>query len=150
MLPMQAVRLALGTLLSSDADTLAPASNANKIHLVSSPFSPSEDLQVSDLTFATFTGSTAKAGSTGDQGVGIDPTTNQQVITITAPAGGWRWECTADPGSPETIYGYALTDNAGTTLLGVELFPNPLSVSQSGDVIDLGAVIIDFVLQPMM
>lgn len=149
MLPMRALRLALGELLAADADTLAPATDANIIALVAAPFTPGEDLVVADLTLATFTGSTPLEGSTGDQQAGVDPVTSEQKITILAPAGGWRWECTAAPVSPETIYGYALLTNDSTTLLGVDVFANPIPIAAVSDFVDLGAVVITFVLQPM-
>lgn len=149
MLPMKALRLQLGDLLAADTTTLAPATNANKIALVNASFTPNENLAIGDLSFATFTGSTPKAGAAGTQGVGNDPTTGDQIITILTPVGGWRWTCTSAPTAPETIYGYALTDNAGATLLGVAALPAPVSIALVGDQIDLGAVEMTFVLQPL-
>lgn len=149
MLPMKAVRLQLGELLAADATTLAPAVNANKIALVAAAFTPNENLVAGDLTLATFTGSTPKAGATGAQQAGIDPPTQQQVITNLAPAGGWRWECTAAPASPESIFGFALLDSTLATLLGVALLPAPVAIAAVGDFVDLGAVTLTFVQTPL-
>jgi hypothetical protein len=149
LLPTFAVREQLGNLLAADATTLAPAMTANKIALVNQAFTPNENLTIAGLSFATFTGSTPIAGAAGAQGVGLDPATGDQVVTILAPAGGWRWTCTTAPTTAETIYGYALTNNAGTTLLGTELLPQPITISEVGDLVDLGAVAINFVNQPM-
>jgi hypothetical protein len=149
MLPMKAVRLQLGELLAADATTLAPAVSANKIALVKAAFALTENLVASDLTLAAFTGSTPKAGATGAQQSGLDPVTFEQKITILAPAGGWRWECTVAPSPAETIYGFALLDSTLATLLGAAVFPTPIPVASVGDFIDLGAVEITFVLQPM-
>jgi len=149
MLPMSAVRLQLGELLAADDTTLAPASSANKIALIAEAFTPSEDLVIGDLTLATFTGSAPKAGATGAQQAGIDPATHDQVITILAPAGGYRFECTVTPTPAETIYGYALTDNAGAVLLGVQAFATPIVIAEVGDFIDLGAVEMTLVNQPI-
>lgn len=146
---MKAIRLALGDLLAADPATLAPATDANKIALIAAPFAATEDLVIGDLTFATFTGSAPKAGATGDQQSGIDPPTGDQVITILAPAGGYRFECTVAPGAPETIYGWALTDNAGTTLLAVGTLTSPVAIAAVSDFIDLGAVTMTFVLAPL-
>lgn len=148
MVPTKALRLQLGELLAADLTTLAPVA-ANKIKLINAPFVESEGLALGDLSFATFTGSAAKAGASGAQQAGIDPATQEQKITNLAPAGGWRWECTATPGSPEDIYGYALVDDGNTTLLGTHMFPTAVSIAEEGDYIDLGAVEISFVLQPM-
>ncbi len=149
MLPMRTVRLQLGELLAADATTLAPATDANKIALIAAPFTPSENLVIGDLTLATFTGSTPKAGATGTQQAGIDPATSEQVITILSPVGGYRWECTSAPGSPEPIYGYALTTNDGSILLAVAMLPAPVNIGEVGDFIDLGAVTMRLVLNPI-
>lgn len=148
MLPMKALRLALGSLLAADVPTLAPAT-ANQVALVAAPFSLGEDLVIGSLTLASFVGSTPIAGVAGAQGVGIDPATGQQQVNLTSPAGGWRFTCTTAPGTPQTIYGAVLTDTTGATLLAAALLPTPLSVSVVGDVIDLGSLDISFVLQPM-
>ncbi len=148
MLPMIALRTALGDLLAADIPTLAPAA-ANKIALVAANFTPDENLVLADLTLATFTGSAPKAGAAGAQQVGVDPATGDQVITNLAPAGGWRFECTVAPATPEPIYGFALTNNAGAVLLAVGLLAVPISIAAVGDYVDLGAVEIRFVLQPM-
>jgi hypothetical protein len=149
MLPMRALRLALGELLAANAATLAPAVDANVIALVAAPFTPGENLVAADLTYATFTGSAPLEGATGSQQAGVDPVTSEQKITILAPAGGWRWECTVAPVAPETIYGYALLNDDSTELLGVEVFANPIPIAAVSDFVDLGAVTITFVLQPM-
>jgi len=149
MLPMVAVRKQVGELLAADATTLAPAASANKVALIAAAFTPSENLVIGDLTLASFTGSAPIAGETGAQQSGTDPATQDQVITILAPAGGYRFECTASPATPESIYGYCLTNNAGTVLLAVAMLPTPVVIATSGDFIDLGAVTLTVVQQPI-
>ena len=148
MLPMIALRQKLGTLLADDIPTLAPAT-ANKIALVNAAFSLDEGLIATSLSYANFTGSTPISGAAGDQGVGNDPLTGDQLITNLAPVGGWRFVCTVAPGAPETIFGFALLDHTLATLLGAELLPTPIAIVNAGDEIDLGAVTIRFVQQPM-
>jgi len=149
MLPMKAVRLQLGNLLAADTTTIAPAT-ANKIALIAAPFNPGdENLVIGNLTLATFTGSTPKSGVDDDQQVGIDPATQEQVITILQPAGGFRFECSAAPASPETIYGFALVDDTLAVLLGVQALPEPVAIENVGDFVDTGAVELRFVAQPM-
>lgn len=149
MLPMKPVRLALGELLAAAAAFLAPAIAANKIALIAAPFNPTETMTPASLTLATFTGSTPKAGAVGAQQAGINPATAEQVITILAPLGGWRWECTAAPVAPEGIFGYALISDDDATLLAVKLLDTPVSIAAVGDFIDLGAVEFRVVLQPL-
>lgn len=148
MLPMQALRLKLGTLLAADATTLANTS-ANLMALIMAPFSLGETLTIADLTLATFATSTPIAGNGAAQGAGIDPASGQQIITILTPLGGWRWVVTAGTSLPQTIYGFALTDSTGATLLAAGQLPTPIALTRVGDVVDLGAVDITFVLQPM-
>jgi hypothetical protein len=148
MLPTKPVRLALGNLLAADTATLAPAT-ANKIALVSAAFTPNENLTATDLVYATFVGSTPKAGASGPQGVGQKPSTGEQYITILTPVGGWRWVCTTAPGSPETIYGYAMLDTTLATLLAMAIFDTPYIIRNVNDEIDLGSVPMTFVLQPL-
>jgi len=148
MLPMRAVRLQLGELLAADTTTLAPVA-ANKIALIAAPFTPDQDLTVGDLTLATFTGSAPKAGVAGAQTVGNDPVTQEQMVNIIPPAGGYIFICTVAPASPETIYGFALIDDAGTGLLAVETLNEPVTISDVNDQVDLGNPDMRFVAQPI-
>ena len=150
MIPTKAVRLQLGELLAADATTLAPAADANKVALIVAPFTPVETLVLGDLTLASFTGSTPLAAGTGTQQAGIDPATGQQVVTILEPAGGFRWECTASPAEPQIVYGFALTDNAGAVLLGVEALAEPVTISAAGEEINIGRVSMRIIDQPMI
>jgi len=148
MLPMKALRLTIGELLAADVANLAPTT-PNKIALIANSFNPAdENLVVGDLVLATFTGSAPKAGAAGAQQVGIDPLTGDQIITILQPAGGYRFECTSAPGTPEVIYGFALLDDTLANLLGVEGFTDPITITDVGDFVDTGAVQIDINARP--
>lgn len=149
MLPTRTVRLQLGELLAADATTLAPVAAANKIALVMAAFVPSETLVIGDLTLATFDGSTAKAGAVGTQQVGNSPATGDQIITITEPIGGWRWETTGTTNLPQTIFGYALINDAANALFGTALLDEPLTLQETGQEINLGAVQMTLVLEPI-
>lgn len=148
MLPAKAIRLSIGDLIAADTTLLAPAT-ANKIALVTQPVTQDEDLTMAALTLATFTGSTPKAGASGTQGSGINPATGQQRITILTPVGGWRWVCTADPVTPETIYAIVLTDTTLADFLGIEVLAEPVEISEAGQEFDAGAVEMDIVLEPI-
>jgi len=149
LLPMRDVRTQLGELLAADATTLAPAANANEMILFMNNVNVNEDLVIGDLTPATFDGYAPIAGAIGAQESGFNPATGEQVITIKVPAGGYRWETTGVTNLPQTIYGFALTDSTGANLLGAELLTTPVVLNAVGQVIDLGAVKITFVLRPM-
>jgi len=122
--------------------------NGNKAALIAADFTVTENLAIGDLTLASFTGSTPKTAGTGAQSVGIDPATGQQIITILAPAGGWVWECTVTPGAPETIFGIALTDNAGAVLLAVLKFQTAVVISAAGQQVSQGNITITMVANP--
>ncbi len=149
MLPMQALRLALGTALAADPASLAPAALANKIALVMAPFTPTETMIATDLTYATFTGATPLGGVAGTQFTGIDPVTLQQVITVKPPVGGYRWVTGDTVNLPQAIYGFALLDTTLATLFGVQLFDNPISLNAAGQQIELPPVLLTFVQRPI-
>lgn len=148
MLPMKAVRLQIGELLAADPTTFAPAADENTIALIIEDFALDESLVAADLTLATFTGSTPLDQGLGTQLVGIDPLTGEQIITLEAPAPGWRWECTADPAEPQTVFGYGWFNDDQTILLGAAKLPLPIQIAASGDEINLGAVQVRMVLDP--
>jgi len=147
MLPMKAIRLSLGEALAASVAIWTTAGLC-VVRLIAAPFTPGENLVTADLTFATFSGSASLVCQNAPQEAGVDPATQEQKVTIIAPLGGWRWECSATPGSPETVYGYALVDDGGV-LLGVALLNNPVTIAAIGDFLDLGSIEITFVLRPM-
>jgi hypothetical protein len=124
-------------LLAADTAGLADAT-AMKVHLFINNIVPSLDSVAADFTPATFTGSTAKSAGTGVQPTYYDAATGIRVIEILEPAGGWHWLCTVTPGAPEVVYGAYLTDNAGTALWGSILLDAPITISRSGQGLDIG------------
>lgn len=142
MYAVKTLRQQLGELLAADATTLAPAVNANEIHLVTDDFVPSDQLVLADFNDATFTGSTAKDCGTGTQNVVMDPASGDQLIVLKEPAGGWLWECTAAPAAPEIITGIILTTDARAALLGMMRLPENVTIQNVGDGVLVGAIIL--------
>ena len=138
MTPTQTLREQAMKLLAADPTTLAPAADANLVKLVKTNFTPSESLVYGDLDFADFDGSTAIECGTGTQPEGLDPGTADSIIDIKAPAGGFRFETTGVTNLPETIYGYALVNNAEDTLLASGLLDTPITLTAVNQVINLG------------
>lgn len=150
ILPMKAVRLRLGTMLAADATTLAPASDANMVALITAPFTLSEDLAISDLTLATDHGLAPVACSTGAQEVALLPSSTAQIITIKPGAvSGFRWVSSGSFPPAITVYGYALTDNLGTTLLAAAQAPDPIFINDVGQQIDFDPIQMTFVQTPL-
>jgi hypothetical protein len=131
-------------LLSADATTLAPAVNACEVHLAMNAFTPGLDLEIGDLTEATFTGSAAKAVGLGAQPIYYDSADNLLTIRLLEPVGGWNWTCTVAPGAPETIYGVYVTDDTGAILFGAQLLENPVTIDDAGQGLGVGDITLKF------
>lgn len=131
MVPSQSIFDAMVTLLAADATGLANTT-ANKLALVVSTFTPSRSLALANITLATFTGSTPLSVGTGTQQVFVDPISNLKLIQLKEPAGGFNWICTATPGTPETVYGWALLVNDLSAILGSGLLDTPIPISAAG------------------
>jgi len=138
MTPSKALRLQIGELLAADTTTLAQAANENTVSLIISDFTEDEDLEPGDVDFATFTGSAPIDVELGDQAAGIDPITGDQVISLVPPVGGFRYECTAAPASPEVVFGYMLRNAAGTVNFGTKKLTEPVTIENVSDFVDLG------------
>lgn len=140
MTPSTALKEAMLDLLAADTMTLAQAMNANEIALVVSSFTPAGDLVPGDVTFATFMGSAPVSVELMDQQVGYDPVRGEWFIQIVPPVGGFYYECSMAPASAETVYGYMLTNMAGSVNYGSKLLDTPVIIQAVGDSVDLGPV----------
>lgn len=128
-------------LRSLDAPPLSPGiAEKFTIKLVIAPFSPSIDLVASDLTYATTDGLDPKDSPTGVNSLwGIDPATQEQIVTIDEPAAGWLWQLTGVTGAPYVVYGFACFDpHTPANLLATELLPSPVTLTNIGDQLDIG------------
>jgi len=137
MVPTLALREKAMQLLAADTATLAPAANAKKIALVKVDFPPAETLVFADLDLADFDGSTPLDLGLGTQAEGLNPGTTDAVIDLKLPAGGLRWETTGLTNLPQTIYGWALLDNAGTLLMASGIFEDPITLTAVNERVDV-------------
>lgn len=149
MNPTNLVLDAQRDLLAADTATFADAADGCKVHLVKADFTSNVLTDVADLTLADFTGSTAKVMGTGTQTKGVDPATGKRFIELKEPAGGLTWVCTAAPSPAQTIYGYVVTDNAGTVTLGSAKFDTPITISAVGHAISIGNIRLTSVVAPL-
>ena len=145
---MIALRLSLGTLFADDVTFLA-AAGGNKVVLLKADFTPDENLTFADITVADFDGYAAKTPTAGAQQVGTDPLTQEQLVTLVEPVGGWRWATTGLTNLPQTIYGYALLDTTGAILYAIEHLATPLNLQAIGNEVNLGSVNFRMVQQPL-
>lgn len=137
--PTETLQVTVPELLANDSTYLAAAA-AVTVFLIADPFSPGFDTDLTALTLASFTGSTAKGAGIGTQTVFFDPLTGERVIQLKEPAGGWTWIATAAPASPQTIYGICVTDNAGVVTLASGLLPEPVVITNIGDAVVVGTI----------
>lgn len=142
MIPTRAVREKAAQLLAADAATLAPAVDANVIALVMAAFTPGENLTLGSLTFATFDGATPLEVGVGTQPEGLDPNTNDALISMLPPVTGWRWETTGTTNLPQTIFGYALVTDGLAVLLASDVLETPIVLTAVNQVVILPALAI--------
>jgi hypothetical protein len=101
-------------------------------------------LAYGDVVLADFTGYAAKTPVPGTQPSGNDPATSDFKITISPPAGGWRWETTGLTNLPQTIHGIVLYSTTGPTLLASGLLDSPIDLAGLNQEVLLDAVTLTF------
>lgn len=140
MQPTNALLQEMATLLATDPASLAPATDALFIHLSASPFSPSLETDLTDITAPTFTGYAAKSPVVGAQPKWKDPATGEWIIQLKPPAGGFVWVTTDAVGLPQTIFGYVVTDHTNAITYGSALLPTPVTLTAGSQGVDIGEV----------
>jgi hypothetical protein len=150
MLPMQAVRLRLGTLLAADATSLAPATDANVVALIIANFTLSENLVAGSLTLGTDRGLAPIACATGAQQVAINAQTGAQVVTLKEGAtSGFRWVSSGSFPDPVGIFGYALMNNTLDTVLGAVKLDAPVNITAPGQEYNAEPITMVFTPRPI-
>jgi len=139
MYPTQTILNAEAALLAADTATLDNATDVEVI-LIKEPFTAGPDLVIGDLTEADFDGYAPLAKAAASPSVTTDPATGDKLIRIPDPAGGWNWVTSGVTNLPQTIYGFGLTDGAGTTLYGVQSLDEPVELTASGQGVVIGDV----------
>lgn len=134
--PTNLIYDSMAAALATDTTTLN-ATPRPKVALIAAPFTPLPTFVPADLTFATFTGSAPKSASTIALNSFIDPATGDRLVQLGEPAGGWHFECTVTPASPEVIHGAAILNDALDELYHMWKLDVPVTVSLDGHAIDL-------------
>jgi len=148
MLPTGSFINHIQALIAADATGLADT-DALHVHLIKSAFTPTQETALADLTQADFGGYADIAAEAGTQQTFRDPVTGQLVIQMEEPVGGWHWQATSGANLPQTIYGFVLTDNADAVTYGSQLLDTPVTLTDSGDAVDIGQVRFNIVDPPM-
>jgi len=148
VLPVTAVRLKLAELVAKDVAYLAAAA-AKNVHLIKEAFTPTPSTDFTTLTEADFDGYAALECPTGNQLYFTDAATQALITQLKEPALGWHWLTTGVTNLPQTIYGYVVTDAADTVTIGSALFSEPITLTGTGQAIDIGVIRFVFATQPM-
>jgi len=148
MTPMQATRLSLGESLAANT-VLFPVATPPEAILFKNNVALTEDLVVADLDLADFDGYAPIPSDAPPFSAAIDPVSGDQIVTIDEPAGGWRWETSGVTNLPQTIYGFGLTNGAGTVLHAAALLDDPVTLTAAGQEINLGSLTFRGVPVPM-
>lgn len=138
MVPSQALLNQVQTLVAADAASIG-AATALKVHLAQAAFTPGPTLTVASFTEASFTGYAAISCVVGTAQK-FNDVAGGRVVQLLEPANGFHWQTTATTGLPQTIYGYYLTDNGSVTLWASALFTTPITLTTTGDAVDIGQV----------
>lgn len=138
MLACDALLDALQTFLATEASLLAPLADPVVIHLAKAAFTPSMSMLPGDFIEADFDGYLPLEGVVGAQLAFLDPATLRRVVQLKDPAGGWHWESTGVTNLPQDIFGYWLSSNDGLTVYASQLLDTPVTISGSGQGLDVG------------
>lgn len=138
MEPLNAFKTAIvAGILDMAVFTLA---TLGKLVPLKAPYTYTPGMALADVTVSDFDGSTPIVQSAVPSTYS-DPLTDDEIIALTGPAGGFQWVTSGTTNLPQTVYGYALTDAGGTTLLAVtDPLTTPIPLTAVGQGIDAGDV----------
>jgi len=113
---------------------------AHAVCLFTNNITPTKNSVIGDFDEATFTGYTGIQAEEGNANFYIDPLTSELCVELVPPVGGFNFECTSAPASPEAIYGYYVVNFNTTQVLGAHKFENPISIAVANQAITLPKV----------
>jgi len=149
MIPTNKVVGRMNGLYAIDETTWGDPSSATHIQLIQSEFVPSAELTLADVTLADFDGSTPIAVPIAPQIQVVDSGTGRLGILLKEPVGGYKFICSGATNLPQTIYGWAVTDDADSDhILWSELLPVPKVIASAGDFVELTALLGYQVINP--
>lgn len=114
-----------------------PAGDEFKIMLFKNNVTVSPATVIGDLEAADFGGATPKTCGAGECTSAIDPVTGERQIRVLEPAGGFEFTVDSSDNLPQTIHGFAMTNEAGTELIAAENFTTPIPLAEIGHVVDV-------------
>jgi len=91
-------------------------------HLFTNAHNPTPYDTLASFTEATFTGYSSVTSTAGI--IGATPAGFPEFANTSLPP----WQCSSEPGTATSVYGYFVTNVSGSLLLGSELFALPIAV----------------------
>jgi len=127
----------LAGLLDLPAFTLATLGDVVPIK---SPYTPEIGLLLGDIELADFTPvGDLQITQSAVPNASVDPETGDPMLTVVPPVGGWYWETADAVNLPQLIYGYAVINAAGDTLVAVtDPLPDPITLEAAGESLNAG------------
>jgi hypothetical protein len=145
MTPGQALIDGMWIALNEDPATLAQPTDNNKMVLLKADFTPSPNLDPLTITKCDFTGYADILVPLDAQVIGVDPLTNQKVIRLKEPLGGYNWLCTGTANLPQNAFGWIVLNDSENNMWGCGKFPAPIVIN-NGVMIGLTPAQISFIL----
>ena len=139
VIPVSAVLAQIANLIATDVTELNAIARVN-VHLAQAPFTPGPGLTLGALTEATFNTYAAIAQAAGVPNTYTDPATEEWLVQLLQPIGGWQWSAGSLADLPQTIYGWYVTDNANANLFYAELFAAPVTLAAIGNGVNIDQV----------
>jgi len=119
MVPSQAQFELMLQLLGAQSPGFGETTDGPMVILLQQPFVPAPERVIGDLVEADFDGYAGVEANAGPKPQSLDPNNGDSLLKITAPTP-YLWETTGLTNLPQTIYGFAVTNNAGTLLLACD------------------------------
>jgi len=148
MIPSNSIIGKINADLAGSEDLWGSIAPNAKIMLVINNFVPNPGITLGDLTPATFTGSSPILIPFAPQNVVLDNQTGRPGISFKEPVGGYKFICTATPGAPEVVYGWAVIDADETFVMFTDVLTVPITIANIGNFVELTADLGYIVLPP--
>jgi hypothetical protein len=137
MLPTLALYQRPFILLADDTVTWENGGDPLQIWLVQNNVNYDKATVVGDLTAANFSTYAPVDIDPTTVEQGLDPLNNDSIIDVRAGGTPWRWEVTSTSNLPQTIFGFALVNTAGTLYFAGESFATPIVLNAVGQQISV-------------
>jgi len=115
------------------------------LRLFKNDIEPDPTTLIGDITDADFDGYADVAVEEAIATIGIDALTGNRRVVVLQAAGGSVFQVSGGVTNlPQTIYGWALLNNAKTAIVGIERFETPIVLANIDDMLTIDNVSVGF------